>query len=300
MTGLSISSSGIAVAQIVRDDSRTPVLKACQFVATDEAGRAEALGKLIDDLGLTGSQCVNVLQPDTHSLLLIEAPDVQPAELKAAVRWRIKDLINFHIDDAVIDVFEVPDQGAPGRARLMYAVAARAAQIGEQVELVNDSELNLDVVDIPELALRNISALLDEDIRGMAMLYFTDEGGVITLTHQGALYLSRNLDVGMRDLAVADEAMRMAALDKVVLEVQRSLDYYESHFGQGGISQLVIAPLSSEVTGMIPHFSANLGVAVSMLDLNNILECEQALDASLQSRCFTAIGAALRTEQKSL
>lgn len=300
MTGLSISSAGIAIAQVVREETQVPVLKACEFIPVAEAGRSTALAKLVADHGLQGSLCVSVLQPNTHSLLLIEAPDVQPAELKAAVRWRIKDLIDFHIDDAVIDVFEVPDQGAPGRARLMYAVAARATNIREQADMANSSSLQLEVIDIPELALRNISSLLNEDVRGMAMLYFTDAAGVITLTHQGALFLSRNLDVGMQQLAVQDEGQRLQALDRVVLEVQRSLDYYESHFGQGAISQLVIAPLLSDVPGMIPHFSANLGVAVSMLDLNNVLECAQPLSTQLQAQCLTAIGAALRTEKKSL
>ncbi len=46
-------------------------------------------------------------------------------ELRAAVRWRIKDLIDFHIDDAVIDVFEMPAHARGGPNRMMYAVKAR-------------------------------------------------------------------------------------------------------------------------------------------------------------------------------
>jgi MSHA biogenesis protein MshI len=160
--------------------------------------------------------------------------------------------------------------------------------------------LELDVIDIPELAMRNVSALLEEDIRGMAMLYFTDTSGVITLTHQSSLYLSRNLDVGMQQLAVEDEGQRLQALDRVVLEVQRSLDYFESHFNQGAISQLVIAPMTHDVPGMVSHFSANLGVAVRMLDMNDVLKCAEPIDMQTQARCFIAIGAALRIEQKDL
>lgn len=262
--------------------------------------RQAALARLVASHGLQGTRAIDVLQPDSHSLLLIEAPDVQPAELKAAVRWRIKDLIDFHIDDAVIDVFEVPDQGAPGRARLMYAVAARVSQINEQVDTLQGSGLELDVIDIPELALRNITSLLKEDVRGMVLLSFTEDSGLITLTRQGELYLARTLEIGSRELTANDPATQAQALDRIGLEVQRSLDYYESHFSQAPISQLVIAPMLHDVPGMSTHLSANLGVAVSMLDLNTVLACREPLDIALQAQCLTAIGAALRVELKAL
>lgn len=243
---------------------------------------------------------------ESHTLLLIEAPDVQPAELKAAVRWRIKDLIDFHIDDAVIDVFEIPEHNAaPGRARLMYAVAARASKIKTSVESIEKTSLNLETVDIPELAIRNITALLDDDIRGVAFLYLSMNSGIITLTRQGSLYLSRNIDVGTEQMIPSSGSEELnpetqQALDKIVLEVQRSLDYYESHFSQPPITSLVIAPMGQEIAGVLPYLSANLGIAVSRLDFNNVLIANEPLSDELQSKCLLAIGAALRYEQKVL
>lgn len=262
---------------------------------------------LVTELGLERGRSVIVMQPDSHSLLLIEAPDVQPAELKAAVRWRIKDLIDFHIDDSVIDVFEIPEQGAaPGKARLMYAVAAKASTIHGQVEMLDKTSLNLEIIDIPELAIRNIAGLMDEDVRGTAFLYFDQHGGLITLTRQGSLYLSRNIDVGLQQIVATGSnegelhPQTQQALDRIVLEVQRSLDYYESHFSQPPIISLVLAPLEQEVPGVIPYLSANLGMAVSVLDLNTLFETKDIIDSVTQARCLTAIGAALRLEKKVL
>lgn len=285
-----------------------PQLDACRYLPLESgADAAVALEGLVSELGIEHGRSVIVMQPETHSLLLIEAPDVQPAELKAAVRWRIKDLIDFHIDDAVIDVFEIPEQGAaPGKARLMYAVAAKASTIHGQVKTLEKTSLNLEIIDIPELAIRNIVALLDEDVRGTAFLYFGQQGGVITLTRQGSLYLSRNIDVGLQQMVAASgnegelHPQTQQALDRIVLEVQRSLDYYESHFSQPPISSLVLAPLEQEIPGVIPYLSANLGLAVSVLDLNTVFETNETIDSATQARCLTAIGAALRLEQKVL
>lgn len=308
LTGISLSPEGIAIACVQREEGRAPQLKACRYLPLEPgADAAVVLGGLVSELGLEQGRSVIVMQPDAHSLLLIEAPDVQPAELKAAVRWRIKDLIDFHIDDAVIDVFEIPEQGAaPGKARLMYAVAAKASSIHRHVETLEKTSLNLDIIDIPELAIRNIVALLDEDVRGTAFLYFDQKGGVITLTRQGSLYLTRNIDVDLQQMVAKGSnegelhPQAQQALDRIVLEVQRSLDYYESHFSQPPITSLVLAPFKQEVPGMIPYLSANLGMAVSVLDINALVEANDTIDTVTQAQCLTAIGAALRLEQKVL
>jgi len=307
LVGVSLTPDGIAACRIQREDNKTPLLDTCAYSPLDEASNvAVKLEQLVTTSGMDGAQCNCVMAPDTHNLLLIEAPDVQAAELKAAVRWRIKDLIDFHIDDAVIDVFEIPEQDTtPGRARLMYAVAARASRVSRDIETLDSSSLQLDVVDIPELALRNITSLLEDDIRGVAFLYFNRDGGIITLTRQGSLYLSRNIDVGLAMMmpGTGDEELHpqtQQVLDKVVLEVQRSLDYYESHFAQPPITSLVIAPMEQEIPGLLPYLAANLGMATSMLDINNVVDVAEPIDSSTQSRCLLAIGAALRHEQKVL
>ena len=304
---MSLDSDGVAVARISRDETSIPKLDVCHYTPIDDNENAAVkLTQVASEQNLDHSRCSCVLDTHSHSLLLIEAPDVQPAELKAAVRWRIKDLIDFHIDDAVIDVFEIPEQGAtPGRARLMYAVAARASNIHANIAKIEKTTLNLDTIDIPELAIRNITSLLDDDVRGVAFLYLGADTGVITLTRQGALFLSRNIDVGLKKMipaAGSDDLHPQTeqSLEKIVLEVQRSLDYYESHFSQPPITSLVLAPMEQEIAGVLPYLSANLGIAVSMLDLASILEIDDSITAASQTKCLLAIGAALRHEQKVL
>jgi len=304
---VSLDSDGVAVARIIRDETTIPKLDVCDYVSIEESDDLSAkLSQVLTQHELDNSRCSCVMDTHSHSLLLIEAPDVQPAELKAAVRWRIKDLIDFHIDDAVIDVFEIPEQGAaPGRARLMYAVAARASKVHSNVSKIEKTTLQLDTVDIPELAIRNITSLLDDDVRGVAFIYLSEDSGVITLTKQGSLFLSRNIDVGAKQMisGTGDGELHpqtQQGLDKIVLEVQRSLDYYESHFSQAPITSLVIAPMENEVAGILPYLSANLGIAASMLDLSSVLESDESISSTAQIKCLLAIGAALRHEQKVL
>ena len=304
VTGLGLQPEGVAAARVEGDPAQgTPQLRFCDFRATNTlAEQGEALAALARDYDLKDAHCVSVLPSSHVSLLLVEKPNVEASELKTAVRWRVKDLLDFHVDDAVVDVFEVPGQADRGRPPMVYVVAAHQGSVQEHIDLVEGAGCGLDVVDIPEMAQRNIAALLPEDDAGVAVLHLFEHRGLLTLTRQSALYLARNLDTGAAELqghGDEDGAMPEALeqrLESIVLEVQRSLDYYESHFSMPPIGNLVIAPLPYEVPGMLGYIANQLGVAVRELDLNTLLDVQEPLEPALQARAFAAVGAALRRE----
>ena len=222
-----------------------------------------------------------MLDANEYSLLLTEAPDVPPDELRAAIRWRIKDLIDFHINDATLDVFDLPGEKAAGRARSMYAVAARSSAIQKRADMMSAAGINLDVIDIPEMAQRNLAALLPEDAKGVVLLSFTSGGGLITISKQSEIYLSRNIDIGLDMMASFQDTNEL--FDRIALEVQRSLDYYDSHFRQAPITTIALAPMPREVPGLVEYLKANLSASVITMDLTKLMECEAELKPELQS-----------------
>jgi MSHA biogenesis protein MshI len=298
-------AKGVAVAQIRRDGDVAPLLEFCEYHQLDTGGSDKAaLEKLVKEAQLDRSLCVSLVELGDYSLVMVEAPDVQPEEVRGAIRWRIKDLIDFNIDDAVIDVFEVPNTKAGGKNAMVYAVVARAAEVKQRIERLLGAGLNLEVVDIPELALRNIAALLPEDVAGVALVYIGQDNGLITITRQQTLYLSRRLASGVN--ALPDTLMQSNDqdtienwLDGIIVEIQRSLDYYESHFSLPQVSSLVITPLPRELPGVAQYISDQLDISTRMLDVQTLIDSEHALDSQLQSQCLLAIGAALRLESAS-
>jgi MSHA biogenesis protein MshI len=88
--------------------------------------------------------------------------------------------------------------------------------------------------------------------------------------------------------------------DRIALEVQRSLDYYDSHFRQSPITTLALAPMPREVPGLVDYLKANLSINVITMDLTKLMECEVDLKPELQSACLTVLGAALRQEERAL
>jgi len=299
LTAIGLNPDGVYLARVMREPGLRPRITHWDFRPTGtSAPQDKALANLARDYELKRARCTTLLDDADYQLLLTEAPDVNADELKAALRWRIKDLINFHINDASLDVFDLPGEAMPGRTREMYVVAARNPAIQARVNLLDAAGINVDIIDVPELAQRNVAALLPEDTGGVAMLTVQATSGLITLTRQGLMYLSRAINIGFETLEGAAEPA--GYFDHIVLELQRSLDYFESHFREAPIRHLVLGPTPAPLPALLDHLRANLNVQVSQVDLTQVLDCDKAMPVELQARCLAIIGAALRQEVKAL
>jgi len=264
--------------------------------------KPHAAEKVAKDLDFGRYQCTTLLRPGEYQMLLLDAPAVPPAELKSAIRWRIKDMIDYHVDDATMDVLDIPPESdLPGRSHSMYAVAARNEVIRGRVKAFEEAHIPLGVIDIPETAQRNISALHETEGRGAALLYFNQEFGLLTITCRAELYLSRRIDIGLGQILGAAAGAREQLFGRVVLELQRSFDHFERQFQHVPIAKLLLGP-EPEETGLYAHLKGNMDIAVERVDLPARLgfNGQGAPGPALQWQLFHLIGASLRHEAKVL
>ena len=111
------------------------------------------LDRLAKETPARNHQCSLLLAPEDYQLFAVESLNVPAEELKSAMRWRLKDMLDYHVDDATIDVLNVPgDKNADGRSHSMYAVAARNKLIAERQTAFVSAKLPLTVIDIPDMA----------------------------------------------------------------------------------------------------------------------------------------------------
>ncbi len=250
------------------------------------------------DAGLAQYECATLLRPGEYQLLLVEAPNVPPVELKSAIRWSIKDMLDYHVDDATIDVLDIPpDAARGGRNHSMYAVAAKNALIEGRIKQFEAARIPLRVIDIPETAQRNIGALYEEPQRGLALLYPGEEASLLTVTYGQELFLARRIDVGLSELQSSGEE----ALNRLVLELQRTLDLFDRQFPQVPVTKLLLAPLPEE-HGLEEALRQNVGIEVEQIDMGDHLTFEgsEPPDLATQWRLFHLFGASLRVESKVL
>ena len=133
LTGIVSGPNGVAVASVRHQGKTGASLQSCTFEPVSADG-SDLQTQILKGRGLGRQQCSTLLDIGDYQLLVVDAPEVPPQELRAAVRWQIQDLIDFHIDDAVLDVFDAPPGGPAGTRKQMYVVVARAATVKQRID----------------------------------------------------------------------------------------------------------------------------------------------------------------------
>ena len=244
-------------------------------------------------------ECAALLRPGEYQLLLVDAPSVPREELKSAIRWKIKDMIDYHVDDATVDVLDIPPpEGTTSRSHMMFAVSANNEVLQQKIREFEQARIALSVIDIPETAQRNIAALYETGERALGLVYFGEDWGLLTINFRTELYLARRLEVGLQQLTDAS-AEREPALERLAVEVQRTLDHFDRQFRSVPVTRLLVAP--SRAGGIAESLKARLGIDAQDIDLSDVLAfIGEAPDKETQWRLFHHFGATLRHETKAL
>lgn len=293
IVGVDFTPEGIAFAHIQRLATQQPLLTHCDFLPLEPGIEpAEILRARLIKLGLQRVPGNLVMPAGNYQLILGEAPRVPQEELAEALRWRVKDLVQFPIAEAIIDGFFLPEDSARGGNRMAYAVVAQHKQVEAQVNLARATGLELKNIDIAELALRNLAETCCDTKRGVAIVKLQQGGGSLQIIRDGNLYLSRQFSLAY-NAGLLDDLPG----DSLVLELQRSLDYFERQMRQVPPSHVYLCGENVTADKITPEIRNSVAVSINLLKLDNGLQIADDIPEHSLSLCLHAIGAALRQDQ---
>lgn len=290
--GVEFGTEGVAFAHIRRSATQPPQVMHCEYLPIDSgADPSDILRQRLLKLKLLRLPCNFVLPANNYNLLLVETPKVPAQELAEALRWRIKDLISFPVTEAVIDAFLLPEDSARGGNRMAYAVVAQRENIATLVEQAKVAQVALHAIDIAEMALRNLAEACCDTKRGVAIVKLMQGAGSLQIVRAGNLYLSRQFSLSYNGGLLDD-----LPSEALVLELQRSLDYFERQLRQPPPSHVFLCGENITADKLTPTIRSGLAVSLELLDLSAGLEFAEHIQPHTLPLCLLALGAALRQD----
>jgi len=275
-----------------------------QYIPEAEEQGLEALSSWIEQHQLQGVGVTISLDHRDYELHLVEAPAVPDEELSDALRFRMKDLVSQPIETKVVQAFRLPADAYRGRMDMAFAAAIDKTRVKEVVDWCEQNQLQLSEITIPELSILHLVAEMEPET-SVGVLRIDQTEGVLYLFQDGGLYLTRPLAVGTNDLGLNQNVEGELTLEtesrmeKLALELQRSMDYFESQLGMGTVGQIwVLMPDSIEIDDALPELEQAVNTPISTLSLDSSFNRTQPM-VPLTASLATALGGSLSYELAS-
>jgi type IV pilus assembly protein PilM len=251
----------------------------------DGAAVADAIRRLFEERGLKTRDVAASLSGTAVIVKKITLPPMSAAELAESITWEAEQYVPFDIQDVNLD-YQVIGGAAPGSGTQgagpgmeVLLVAAKKEKIADYTGVIRQAGRTPVVVDVDAFALQNcyeanydlepgaVIALVNAGASATNVNVITGDQSLFTrdisiggnaytealqkelhLSHEDAERLKQGTPIDGLDLEHARPVLR-AVTDNVLLEIQKTFDFFRGTTGTDRIDRIVVSGGASRVDG---------------------------------------------------
>jgi type IV pilus assembly protein PilM len=295
----------------------------------DGAGVADTIRRVFERLGTKTKEVAASLSGNAVIVKKINLPQMTDAELGESIKWEAEQYIPFDIQDVNLDyqIVQGADNGGGKGSMDVLLVAAKKEKIADYTGVIAQAGRLPVVVDVDAFAMQNaFEANYDVDPSAVTVLMNMGASAVnINIVSGPASIFTRDVSIGgnayteavqrefnltferaeatKRGLAGDEraddvEAVLRAVSDNVLLEIQKTFDFYRSTAASDRLDRVMLCGGAARVHGFAGALADRFGLPVEPLDPFRRIAFDAAkigADADeAASTAVVAVGLALR------
>ena len=212
-----------------------------------------AFSQVAKEFGLAKIEIV--LAADFYQLLLVDKPNVQAEELNAALLWSVKDIVTQPVTDIHLDYFESSKQSS----NKVNVVVTEKSLLTALLLAAKSAGFQTVGVSIEEMALSN---LFNDNQARLVLSHREGQELLLTVVRGGEVFMQRRVR-GFQQLdKISAEDLAYGVADNLSLEIQRSMDYFESQLREAPVSSIELVT-DGECEQLAHLISGNFNQAVT-------------------------------------
>lgn len=249
----------------------------------------KVLAQLIKTHHLEQAICFLVLPTQRYQMLQVDKPaGLTDGELSGALAWAVKDLVaGIAPEDIVADFMHVPAK-PPGQGEKLNVIVTSLKTIKPLTHVFHQEKVELGGIIPEELTTRNL--INTDEIASLTLVQQQSEEMILQIIKQEQLYIARKLRGFNRIHQASVEELEMGVIDNIYLEIQRSMDFFDSQLKQQQVKNVLLALPCEHQNLIIEQFSRHFNVGVGALQLDHK---DVVMDDPLSEQFFPALGGAL-------
>jgi len=280
--GLSIRQHSLTYT-VVGDDKSIQ----CKKIDLPPEHLCSELESLSNKHSLEG-QCHLILNAKQNQIVQVDKPNVPDAEINAALKWQIKDLVSISPEEMIIDYYDGPKLA--GGVEKINVVCATKSELKPFVESLINTDVSLKTITTEEFAFTCLLPVKDDAC--LLICQQPDEEMNLIIVKQGRLYFQRRLRGLAKIAQKSEDELSMGTIDSLSLEIQRSTDYFERQLKQAPIRSIeVLVPMKNEAF-LARKLSENTNVPVNIFSMPEPFSKHRAFAVS--------VGATMLSNNESL
>ena len=251
-----------------------------------------ALEAMINKHNLTSASTTIVLPANKVESTQLDTSEVPDREVTATLPWKVKDLINIPPQDMICDYIDMPLQPTGQQAKTQI-IAVTRSYIEKVVQPFHDAKAKISALTTEQFAIARLQT--SEDAAQLIFIQHKKSDAILLIVKNQQIAFARKIRNTAAIIDMSPEQLQMGGSDQVAIEIQRSIDYFESQLKQPPIKNAYLAMEGNNSELLIDALNQVLPVKTKVIPLDN-LDSPNGLDSSF----ISAVGAALYLQPVSI
>lgn len=336
LLGVDVGRSAIKIVQLKPQRNGVKLVKAAlqEYPRVNEENPLEGIGQAsaLFKNGFRNQRAAMNFMGKTTMIRYMTLPKMPREEIREAVKWEARKVVPVPVEDLILDYVIVGEtEDREGKKIELIVAGAERAAVWNQVNEAKRAGIRIEAMDVNPLSLMNTISLNYAKQRD-ENLVFVDIGDAktdVNIAKGGVLRFTRSVQAGGSDITRAvmselqlnfEEAERMkrekgiagveggssetpldktikTEVDRIIVEVQRSVDYYRAQFREGSVRRIVLMGGTPLMPGFVEYFASYFDAETELDDPFAEIHCEEAASPEVRMnapRFAAAVGLALR------
>lgn len=291
--GIAIYAEFIRVVKLQQEEQEWASVVVKEYPVERPESVNKVIKFLITDAELEDVPSVIVIPSDKVQSAQIELSELPEVDIQAALPWKVKELVSIPTNDMVCDYLAMDIQPS-GQAPKAQVIATQRSYLEFILAPLHDANVPVVAITTEQLVLARMQST--KDAAQLLYVQHANTAAILLILKNQQICFARKIRGTDSLVNMTAEQVTEYGADMVAIEMQRSIDYYESQLKQPPIKDVLVAVAGPHEALLGELLNTSLPVKTKVVPYAGINDTTGAMSLSF----LTAYGAALYAKQENL